>query len=136
MLAFNPLAGAIAAGCPAVIKPSEHSPTVAALSAKLVRQYLDPEAYIVVNGGIPETTVLLNHRWDHIFYTGNPTVGRIVAEVAAKHLTSTTLELGGKCPVVVAEDCDVEITARRVLWGKVQNCGQVCARPLHAASIS
>lgn len=125
VLAFNPLVGAIAAGCPAVVKPSEHAPTIAALSAKLVSQYLDPDSYTVVNGGVPEVTVLLNHRWDHIFYTGNPAVGRIIGEVAGKHLTSVTLELGGKSPAVIAEDCDLDVAARRVLWGKIQNSGQV-----------
>ena len=70
-------------------------------------------------------TVLLNDRWDHIFYTGNPAVGRIIGEIAGKHLTSVTLELGGKSPVVIAEDCDLDTAARRVLWGKIQNSGQV-----------
>lgn len=93
--------------------------------AKLVPQYLDPDAYIVVNGAVQETSALLTHRWDHIFFTGGGKIGKIVATVAAQKLTPVTLELGGKSPVIVAEDCDIELAAKRILWGKSQNSGQV-----------
>ncbi|KAK6034117.1 aldehyde dehydrogenase family protein [Cooperia oncophora] len=83
----------------------------------------------VVNGGVPETTELLKERFDHIMYTGCPPVGKIVMAAAAKHLTPVTLELGGKCPVVVEDDADIEKTARRLVWGKWLNCGQTCLAP-------
>ncbi|TCD62394.1 hypothetical protein EIP91_006948 [Steccherinum ochraceum] len=130
-LSFSPLIGAIAAGCPAVLKPSEHTPTCATLIAQLVSQYLDPEAYIVVNGAVVETTTLLTHRWDHIFFTGGGNIGRIVAAAAGEKLTPLTLELGGKNPVIVAEDCDVELAAKRILWAKTQNAGQLCVTADH-----
>ncbi|TCD62396.1 hypothetical protein EIP91_006950 [Steccherinum ochraceum] len=131
-LTFNPLIGAIAAGCSAGIKPSEHTPTCASLMAQLVPKYLDPEAYIVVNGAVEETNALLTHRWDHIFFTGSGKVGKIIATAAAQLLTPVTLELGGKSPVIVAEDCtDVDLAAKRILWGKTSNAGQVCVTADH-----
>lgn len=120
-----PLVGAIAAGCPAVVKPSELSSAVSGLLADLFPRYLDPVAYVLVQGAVPETTRLLEFRWGHIMYTGSGRVGRIVAAAAAKHVTPVTLELGGKSPVIIAPDCDVELAAKRVLFGKVQNSGQV-----------
>lgn len=128
-LTITPLAAAIAAGNSAVVKPSEVSPKVSATLADLLPRYVDPAAVVIVEGGVPETTELLAERFDHIFYTGNGTVGRIVAEAAAKHLTPTTLELGGKCPVIVARDADLSITAARVGWGKFINAGQTCVSP-------
>lgn len=124
-----PLAGAIAAGCPAVVKPSEKSPAVAALLAELVPQYLDQDLVQVVNGAVPECTNLLSLRWDHIFFTGSGRVGKIVAEAAAKFVTPVTLELGGKSPVFVDPNCDLEMAARRILWGKAVNAGQTCVAP-------
>ncbi|CDO71161.1 hypothetical protein BN946_scf184845.g31 [Trametes cinnabarina] len=132
VLTINPLIGAIAAGCPAVLKPSELVPTFTQLLADLFPRYLDPDAYAVVKGGVPETTHALDLRWDHIFYTGNSRVGRIVATAAGKHLTPVTLELGGKSPAVIADDCDFDIAARRVLYGKIQNAGQLCVAPDYA----
>lgn len=90
---------------------------------------MDPETTRIVNGGIPETTALLDQRWEHIFYTGNGTVGRIIAEKAAKWLCPTTLELGGKSPVYIDESADLAVAARRTLWGKALNCGQTCIAP-------
>lgn len=124
-LTLKPLVGAIAAGCAAVIKPSEISAHSAALIASLVPRYLDTSAYAVVTGAVPETTALLDLRWDHILYTGGGIVGRIVAAAAAKNLTPLTLELGGKSPVLIDTDCNVEIAAKRILYGKSQNAGQV-----------
>ncbi|KAL1412475.1 Hexadecenal dehydrogenase [Vanrija albida] len=128
-LALGPLVGAIAAGCPAVIKMSEHAPASGALMEELIPRYLDPEAYAVVNGGVDQTTVLLQKQWGHIMYTGSGVVGKIVAGAAAKTLTPTTLELGGKSPVIVAPDADVKIGARRILSMKSLNLGQVCVAP-------
>ena len=125
-LSFLSLVGAIAAGCTWVLKSSEYSPTFSALITHLIPKYLDPDAYAVVNGASPETTRLLELRWDHIIYTGGNRVGRIVAAAAAKHITPVTLELGGKSPVFIdASNTDLEIAAKRVLWGKIQNAGQV-----------
>jgi aldehyde dehydrogenase (NAD+) len=125
ILTFQPLMGAIAAGCCAALKPSEAVPHFSKLIAELVPKYLDPSAYRVVNGAVPEATKLLELQWDHIFYTGNGKVARIVAAAAAKHLTPLTLELGGKSPVIVDSAYDMEIAAKRILWGKCTNAGQV-----------
>jgi aldehyde dehydrogenase (NAD+) len=128
-LAIAPLAAAIAAGNCAVVKPSEVTPHVSAALARLVPKYLDREAVALVEGGVPETQALLAERWDHIFYTGNCRVGRIVMEAAAKHLTPVTLELGGKSPCIVDRDCDLDVAARRITWGKFLNAGQTCVAP-------
>ncbi|OSC96902.1 NAD-aldehyde dehydrogenase [Trametes coccinea BRFM310] len=124
-----PLAGAIAGGNAVVLKPSEKCPACAKLMAELVPKYLDNEMFHVVNGGIPETTRLLELQWDHIFFTGSNSVGRIVAQAAAKHLTPLTLELGGKNPVVVDPRSDFHLAAKRTLWGRVSNAGQICLAP-------
>ncbi|KZV90694.1 NAD-dependent aldehyde dehydrogenase [Exidia glandulosa HHB12029] len=124
-----PLIGAIAAGCAVVVKPSEMTPHAAAFLTDLLPKYLDPTLYTVVNGAVPETTELLNLSWDHIFFTGGARVGRIVASAAAKHLTPVTLELGGKSPAIVDNNCDFDATARRILWGKMLNAGQSCTAP-------
>lgn len=131
VLTFNPLIGAIAAGCPAVLKPSECAPTVAALIATLVPQYLDPAAYAVVSGGVEETKALLDRPWGHILFTGSTRVGRIIATAAGRTLTPVTLELGGKSPVIIAPDYDLELAAKRILYGKCQNVGQLCVSPDH-----
>jgi acyl-CoA reductase-like NAD-dependent aldehyde dehydrogenase len=123
------LTGAIAAGCPAVVKFSEVVPASAALMQELFPKYLDPKVVRFVNGGIPQTTALLEKRWGHIFYTGNGIVGRIVATAAAKTLTPCTLELGGKSPTIIDPEFDLKIAARRILWGKIQNSGQLCVAP-------
>ena len=128
-LCLAPLVGALAAGNAVVLKPSELAPATSALIARLVPEHLDPGAVHVVEGGVPETTALLAERFDHIFYTGNGTVGRIVLEAAAVHLTPVTLELGGKSPAYVADDADLPVTARRLVWGKFTNAGQTCVAP-------
>ena len=92
-------------------------------------RYLDPECVAIVEGGADETTALLAERFDHIFYTGNGRVGRVVMEAAAKHLTPVTLELGGKSPVIVDADADLDVAARRIAWGKFLNAGQTCIAP-------
>ncbi|KAI0356760.1 NAD-dependent aldehyde dehydrogenase [Trametes cingulata] len=128
-LTLSPLVSAIAGGNAVVIKPSEQTPAYSALLAELVPQYLDNDLYHVVNGGPQEMTKVLELRWDHIFYVGNGRVGRIIAEAAAKHLTPLTLELGGKNPVVLDPKCDLQLAARRILWGRFSNTGQICLCP-------
>ncbi|XP_012679554.1 aldehyde dehydrogenase family 3 member A2-like [Clupea harengus] len=128
-LTLQPLIGAIAAGNAAVVKPSELSKHSASLLKELLPQYLDQELYPVVTGGVPETQELLRQRFDHVFYTGNSTVGKLVMEAAARHLTPVTLELGGKSPCYIDKDCDLSVACRRITWGKFANCGQTCIAP-------
>lgn len=126
MLSLGPVVGAIAAGCPAILKPSEAAPSVAMVIEKIVRESLDPDAYAVVNGAVPEVTALLDLKWDKIMYTGSGGVGTIIAKKAAETLTPVTLELGGKNPAFVTRQADLHIAARRLMWGKCLNAGQVC----------
>ncbi|MEW2529494.1 aldehyde dehydrogenase family protein [Streptomyces sp. NPDC047071] len=128
-LLLVPVAGALAAGNAVVVKPSELAPATSALIAELLPRYLDTDAVAVVEGGVPETTALLAQRFDHIFYTGNGTVGRIVMRAAAEHLTPVTLELGGKSPVFVDAGVDTAETARRLARAKFANAGQTCVAP-------
>ena len=128
-LVVGPLVGAVAAGNCAVVKPSEVAPATSALVARLVREYLDGDCIRVVEGGVPETSALLVERFDHIFYTGNGAVGRVVMEAAAKHLTPVTLELGGKSPCIVDRSADLDVAAKRIAWGKFYNAGQTCVAP-------
>jgi aldehyde dehydrogenase (NAD+) len=97
--------------------------------AKRLPAYVDTDAIVVVEGGVEETTALLDQRWDHIFFTGSTAVGRVVATAAAKHLTPTVLELGGKSPTYVHASADLDVTARRITWGKLLNAGQTCIAP-------
>ncbi|KAI8348473.1 aldehyde dehydrogenase 3 family, member B1 [Mortierella sp. GBAus27b] len=128
-LTIGPLVGAIAAGCTAVIKPSEVAPHTAQALTELLPRYLDSRAYIVINGAVHETTRLLESKWDHIFYTGNGAVAKIIMAAAAKHLTSVTLELGGKSPVIVDENANMALAANRIGFGKTFNAGQTCVAP-------
>ena len=124
-----PMIGALAAGNCVVLKPSEMSSNVSDMLARWIPKYLDPKAVHVWQGGVPETTALLRERWDHIFYTGNGRVGRIVMQGAAQHLTPVTLELGGKSPCIVDESADLDIAAKRIVYGKFFNAGQTCFAP-------
>jgi aldehyde dehydrogenase (NAD+) len=128
-LLLAPLVPALAAGNGVVLKPSEVAPATSELLTEALPRYLDERVVAVVPGGVAETTVLLEQRFDHIFYTGNGTVGRIVMRAAAEHLTPVTLELGGKSPAIVARDADLAVTARRIAWGKFTNAGQTCVAP-------
>jgi|HubBroStandDraft_1064217.scaffolds.fasta_scaffold21785_2 aldehyde dehydrogenase (NAD+) len=128
-LVLAPLVGALAAGNCAVIKPSELAPATSSFLAATLPRYLDPECVQVVEGGPSESEALLAERWDYIFYTGNPRIGRIVMEAAAKHLTPVTLELGGKSPCIVDRSANLNVAARRIVWGKLMNAGQVCIAP-------
>uniref|UniRef100_A0A804P187 Aldehyde dehydrogenase n=1 Tax=Zea mays TaxID=4577 RepID=A0A804P187_MAIZE len=126
ILSIDPVIGAIAAGNAVVLKPSEIAPATSSLLAKLLPEYVDNSCIKVVEGSVPETTALLEQRWDKIFYTGNGTVGRIVMAAAAKHLTPVALELGGKSPVIV----DSNVAAKRIVVGKWGcNNGQACIAP-------
>ncbi|KAJ1405025.1 Aldehyde/histidinol dehydrogenase [Sesbania bispinosa] len=127
LLSMDPVIGAISAGNAVVLKPSEISPATSSLLANLLENYLDNSAIRVVEGAIPETTALLEQKWDKILYTGSARVGRIVMAAAAKHLTPVVLELGGKCPAVVDSDVNLQVTARRIIGGKwACNSGQAC----------
>lgn len=128
-LLLVPVAGAIAAGNAVVMKPSEVSAATSALLGKLIPKYMDGSAIAIVEGGVPETTDLLEQRFDHIFYTGNGTVGRVVMAAAVKNLTPVTLELGGKSPVIIDASANLRIAARRIAWGKWLNAGQTCVAP-------
>jgi len=128
-LTLVPTAGAIAAGNCVVIKPSEVSSHSAACMAKLIPQYLDPDCYVVVNADAQGTDMLLDHKFDYIFYTGSYGIGKKIHAKANKYLTPVTLELGGKSPVYIDESVDFAITAKRILWGKCMNMGQTCVAP-------
>ena len=128
-LMLSPLIAALSGGNCAVLKPSEVSPASAAALAELVPQYLDPEAVSVVTGGVAETTALLEQKWDHIFFTGGTSIGRIVMTAAAKNLTPVVLELGGKSPAIVDASADLKVAARRIAHGRWLNAGQTCTAP-------
>ncbi|KAF9051228.1 aldehyde dehydrogenase [Hymenopellis radicata] len=129
ILSLQPLIAAISAGCCCVVKVSEFAPHYGGLLSELFPKYMDQSAYQVVFGAVPEVTSLLEMKWDHIFYTGNGKVGRVISAAAAKHLTPITLELGGKSPVILDPSYDIEVAARRVLFGKCVNAGQICVCP-------
>ncbi len=128
-LLVEPMAAALAAGNCVVAKPSELAPACSAALARLIPRYVDGDAVVVVEGGVEDTTALLEQRWDHICFTGSTTVGRIVAQAAARHLTPTLLELGGKSPTYVHASADLDVAARRIAWGKFLNAGQTCIAP-------
>lgn len=128
-LTLLPVAGAIAAGNCVIIKPSEVAPATAKFMAETIPKYLDNECFHVVTGGVAETTELLKERFDYIFFTGSSAVGKVVHQAAARHLTPTTLELGGKSPVYLDSSVSMEVAAKRILWGKCANAGQTCVAP-------
>ncbi len=128
-LVISPLLGAIAAGNCAILKPSEHTPHTAALITELIHQTFEPGWVRVITGGIETSQALLAERFDHIFFTGGTAVGKIVMAAAAKYLTPVTLELGGKSPCIVDIACNLNLTAKRIVWGKFYNCGQTCVAP-------
>ncbi|MNW30773.1 Aldehyde dehydrogenase [compost metagenome] len=132
-LVLAPLVAAIAAGNAAVIKPSELAPATSGALAKFLPVYLDERVYAVVEGGVDTSTELLAARWDHIFYTGGERVAKIVAAAAARHLTPTTLELGGKSPAVVENDSLA--SAKRLAYAKFMNAGQTCVAPDYVLSV-
>lgn len=128
-LLISPLVGAIAAGNTAILKPSEVAPATSRIVADLIKNHFSNSYISVVEGAVEETQALLDLPFDYIFYTGNEFVGKIVMEKAAKHLIPVTLELGGKSPCFIVGDVDLELTIKRITWGKFFNAGQTCVAP-------
>ncbi len=128
-LTLAPVIAAMAAGNTVVMKPSEMSPKTSAIMAKLINENFDSSYLKVVEGGVPETTELLENKFDKIFFTGSPQVGKIIYQAAAKNLTPVTLELGGKSPAFVTEGCNLKMTVKRMVWAKFVNAGQTCIAP-------
>ena len=128
-LVLEPMTAALAAGNAVALKPSELAPATSSLIARVLPRYLDERAFTVFEGGVDVSTAVLKEQFDHIFFTGSTAVGRIVMRAAAEHLTPVTLELGGKSPVIVADDADLDVAASRIAWGKTFNAGQTCIAP-------
>jgi aldehyde dehydrogenase (NAD+) len=128
-LTLGPAVGAIAAGNTVVLKPSEVAPASSALMAELVPKYLDPDAIAVIEGDGAVSQQLVAQGFDHLLFTGGTEIGRKVYEGAASHLTPVTLELGGKSPVIVSADADIDVAAKRIAWTKLINSGQTCIAP-------
>jgi aldehyde dehydrogenase (NAD+) len=128
-LSLTPLISAIAAGNTIILKPSELTAHTSAALARLINNNFDPALMKVVEGGIAETTALLENKFDKIFFTGSASVGKIVYQAAAKHLTPVTLELGGKSPAIIEKDANLSMAARRLVWAKFLNAGQTCVAP-------
>lgn len=128
-LTIGPLVSAIAAGCTVIIKPSEYSPNTSELIARMIKDLFDEHEIAVCLGEVAISTELLNLPFDHIFFTGSPAVGKIVMKAAAQHLSSVTLELGGKSPVIIDRTADLQDAAQKIIWGKFVNCGQTCIAP-------
>lgn len=129
LLAIEPLIMAVAAGNTVVLKPSELTKNTSQLITKIVQKVFPKEYVASIEGGVETSTELLAQKWDYIFFTGSVSVGKIVAQAAAKHLTPVTLELGGKSPCIIDDSVDLKLTARRIVWGKFLNGGQTCIAP-------
>ena len=129
LLTMGPLVDALAAGNTVVIKPSAYSPATSRVIQELVEACFDPAYVAVVTGGRAENQALLEEKFQYIFFTGSQSVGKVVMEKAAQHLTPVTLELGGKSPCIVDETADLKLAARRIVFGKFLNCGQTCVAP-------
>lgn len=128
-LLLNPLVGAISAGCTAVLKPSPYVPHVSQVLCELIESVFEPKYISVFQGNRDVNTALLEQRFDMIFFTGSPDLGKLVMGAAAKNLTPVVLELGGKSPCIVDKDADITLAARRIAWGKTLNAGQTCIAP-------
>ena len=128
-IALIPVISAIAAGNTVVIKPSEIPNNTSGILAKIINTNFDANHFTVVEGSVETTTELLQQKWDKIFFTGSTSVGRIVYKAAAENLTPVTLELGGKSPTFIFKDCDIKLTAKRIVWAKFLNAGQTCIAP-------
>lgn len=126
---FGPLLGAIAAGNTVVVKPSEISPTCSKVISDMIKDTFSPEYVVSIEGGVAETSELLKERFDYLLFTGGTEIGRIVYQAAAKHLTPVTLELGGKSPCIIDTNINMDVAAKRLVWGKFQNAGQTCIAP-------
>lgn len=131
LLSLDPLFGAIAAGNCVVLKPSAYAPNTSRAMAELIAAVFPPDWVTVIQGGREQNAALLEQKFDYIFFTGSVDVGKMVMEKASRHLTPVTLELGGRSPVILAPDADVELAAARIAWGKFLNAGQTCVAPDH-----
>ena len=128
-LTMVPLVGTIATGNCAIVKPSEYSFNTAEIMEKIIKEVFENDYVSVVRGGREANKELLNEKFDYIFFTGSPKVGRVVMESASKNLTPVTLELGGKSPCIVDDTADIALSAKRIVWGKLLNAGQTCIAP-------
>lgn len=128
-LTFGPLVSAIAAGNTVILKPSEHTPNTSAVMQSIIELVFDKKEVALVQGGEETSTALLELPFHHIFFTGSPKVGKIVMQAAAKHLSSITLELGGKSPTIVDSSANLKRAAKRIAWAKFLNAGQICIAP-------
>lgn len=128
-LLFNPLIGAISAGCTTILKPSPYTPAIATLMDKMIKEIFEERYVAIVQGGKEENELLLKNRFDVIFFTGSPALGKVVMRAAAEHLTPVILELGGKSPCIVDETANLDIAAKRIAWSKTINAGQTCIAP-------
>ena len=128
-LLLNPLVGAISSGCTAMLKPSPYVPTVSNTIAAMIAETFPEEYVALVQGNRDVNTALLNERWDIIFFTGSPSLGKRVMSAAAKNLTPVVLELGGKSPCIIDRTANIAVAARRIAWGKTLNSGQTCIAP-------
>ncbi|OUD36732.1 aldehyde dehydrogenase [Flavobacterium sp. FPG59] len=128
-LALCPLVAAVAAGNKVTLKPSELTPNTSHIISKIISETFAVKDVVVITGDATVATQLLSKRWDYIFFTGSVAVGKIIAQAAAVHLTPVTLELGGKSPCIVDETADLQLSARRIIWGKIINAGQTCVAP-------
>lgn len=128
-LCIGPLVSALAAGCTAIVKPSELTPNTSALICNMVTELFDEDTVCVVEGDAEISKALLALPFDHIFFTGSPQIGKLVMKSAAEHLSSVTLELGGKSPAIVDDTASLKDAAKRIAWAKFLNCGQACLAP-------
>ncbi|MBE6302762.1 MAG: aldehyde dehydrogenase [Bacteroidales bacterium] len=128
-LLLNPLVGAISAGCTAILKPSPYVPETSATIEKMIKETFDEKYITVVQGNRDVNSMLLDERFDLIFFTGSPALGKKVMQAAARNLTPVILELGGKSPCIVDKEAEIKIAARRIAWGKTLNAGQTCIAP-------
>ena len=128
-LLLNPLVGAISSGCTAMLKPSPYVPNVSRVLSEMIRATFSDEYIAIVEGNRDVNQMLLAERWDLIFFTGSPALGKMVMEAASKHLTPVVLELGGKSPCIIDKSADLKVAAKRVAWGKALNAGQTCIAP-------
>ncbi|VXB26471.1 MULTISPECIES: aldehyde dehydrogenase [Chryseobacterium] len=128
-LSLSPIVAALAAGNCCILKPSEIAENTMKVMAKIINENFPPEYLYVYEGGIDETTELLKLKFDKIFFTGSTKIGNIVYKAAAENLTPVVLELGGKSPAIITKDADLEVAAKRIVWGKFLNAGQTCVAP-------
>ncbi len=128
-LLINALVGSISAGCCSILKPSPYTPKIAEVMEDMVKETFDTNYIATVQGGREINQILFNQRFDIIFFTGSPALGKIVMKAAAEHLTPVVLELGGKSPCIVDADANIDIAAKRIAWGKLINAGQTCIAP-------